>query len=297
MERGAKMGNLSVTVFNVEHGFCAFIKSPTGRTLLIDCGRTAKFSPIKYIVDNELKDVVSEGKFYFTKFILSHPHGDHLEDIDMLKSYPPKIIFRQSGYDWDKVKEANTKTGEEMVNTYKAWQETYTEPATEIDWGFDLYHADYLTPSKAKELEEAKMVNNSSVPVIITYKGTECQEKFLFAGDLEEKGWKELLSRKSFQAAISGTDFLITSHHGHTSGYCKEIFEHIGKPIINIVSAHSGDESVEAAYSKNENAHGVTINGATRYMLTTRNDGSITIKVNREGRYTIKLSNFADNLR
>ncbi|MGO9371649.1 MAG: ComEC/Rec2 family competence protein [Syntrophobacteraceae bacterium] len=289
------MGDLSVTVFDVEHGFCAFIKSPTGRTILIDCGRKTKFSPIQYIVDNLLSDTFNEGTFTFTQFILSHPHGDHLEDIDMLTNYPPRIMLRQDSYDWDEVKEVNSTNGAKRVDKYKEWQKTYSSPAPAIDWGFDLYHSDFLTPSKAKELEEAKMVNNSSIPVVITYKGSECQEKFLFAGDLEEKGWKELLARQSFKNAIEGTDFFITSHHGHSSGYCKEIFEAIGKPLINIVSAHSGDESVETTYSKSDKAHGITINGEKRYMLSTRNDGSIRITVNSKGRASIGLVAFADN--
>jgi beta-lactamase superfamily II metal-dependent hydrolase len=204
-------------------------------------------------------------------------------------------MFRQADYDWTKVKEANTKSGKEHVDTYKTWQETYNQPAPKIDWGFDLYHHDYLTPAKAKEVEETKIVNNSSVPVIITYEGTEHQEKFLFAGDLEENGWKELLSRKSFKDSIKGTDFFITAHHGYSSGYCKEIFDAMGKPIVNIVSAHRGDESVETAYSKSDNAHGITINDEKRYMLTTRSDGSIKIDVNSEGKYSLSLKQFADN--
>jgi beta-lactamase superfamily II metal-dependent hydrolase len=294
------MGNLSVTIFNVEHGFCVFVKSPTGRTLLIDCGRTDKFSPIKYIVDHELRDVFNEGKFYFTEFILSHPHGDHLEDIDMLKKYEPRLLFRQKGYDWDEVKGVNTKKGAKSVDAYKTWQDQY-KPLTKaevIDWGFDLYHKDFLTPSQAKELEETKMVNNSSIPVIITYMGSEYQERFLFAGDLEEKAWEKLLKRESFRNVIKGTDFFVTSHHGHSSGYCKEIFKTMGRrPIVNIVSAHSGDESVEASYSGSDNAIGIERNNERRYMLSTRNDGSIRITVNSEGKYSLWFENYSDNVK
>lgn len=291
------MSNLKVIVFDVEHGFCAFIKSPTGRTLLIDCGKASKFSSVKYSIDNELQDCVDEGNFYFSKFILTHPHGDHLEDIERLADYPPRTMFRQNGYDWNEVKESNSESGKEKVDTYQEWQEIYNQPASEIDWGFDIYHKDYLTPSQAKALDKSKIVNNSSIPVIITYQGTRYSKKFLFAGDLEEKGWLELLKRQSFKDVIKGTDFFITSHHGHSSGYCKEIFEAMGKPILNIVSARSRDESVEAAYSSNENAQGTKINGNKRYMLSTRNDGSISIEVDSEGKYSLWCDNFWDNLR
>ena len=291
------MPDIKVIVFDVEQGFCALIKSPTGRTLLIDCGKASKFSPIKYVVENEQDDCVDEGKYYFSKFILTHPHGDHLEDIDNLIYYPPRVMFRQSSYDWNKVKESSTKTGSEKVDTYQGWQRTYNQPASEPDWGFQVYHKDYLTPCQAEELEKSKMVNNSSIPIIVTYQGTEYSEKFLFGGDLEQKGWLELLKRESFRKAIKNTDFFITSHHGHCSGYCKEIFEAMGKPILNIVSARSRDESVESAYSSSDNAKGTKVNGQTRYMLSTRNDGSICIEVDSIGKYYLWCDDFTDNLR
>lgn len=294
------MGDMTVIIFNVEHGFCAFVKSPTGETLLIDCGCTASFSPIKFLVENKFVTKSSTGH-YFTKFILTHPHTDHIEDIDLLSKYKPKIILRQKGYDWEKVKKVNKKSQIEHLDSYINLQSSYTEPADKIDWGFELYCNDYLTPRQASELEEGKMVNNSSIPVVITFEGTKFAQKFLFAGDLEVKAWQELLKRDSFKKAIAGTSFFITSHHGHTSGYCKEIFEAIGKPKINIVSAHAGDDSVDGAYTGNKNATGIKwLNGEElddqRYMLSTRNDGSIIINVTKEGKYSVSTETFDDNL-
>jgi hypothetical protein len=290
------MGNLRVIIFNVEHGFCAFVKSPTARTLLIDCGKTAKFSPILNVINNEFSDVSVEGEFYFSEFILSHPHGDHIDDIERLKIFKPRLISRQKDYDWEAVKDVNSDSGAEKVEIYKDWQATYNREALEPDWGFDLYQSDFLTPGQAKQLEESKMVNNSSIPVVITFKGTQYQEKVLFSGDLEKKAWIELLRRQSFKNAIKGTDVFITSHHGHSSGYCKEIFEAMGKPIVNIVSTHTGDESVETAYSSPDNALGIEIGGIKRYMLSTRKDGSICIDVGSDGKFWISLNKYTDNL-
>lgn len=69
----------------------------------------------------------------------------------------------------------------------------------------------------------------------------------------------------------------------------------MGKPIINILSVHSGDDSLEPAYSKSDNAHGISINNEQRYMLITRNDGSIRIIVNSEGKFNLSFKHFADN--
>ena len=98
-----------------------------------------------------------------------------------------------------------------------------------------------------------------------------------FPGDLEKTAWLELLKKQDFKNLIKGTSFFIASHHGHSSGYCKEIFENMGKPYFNIVSARKKDESVEPAYSSSNNAKGVQYNGRTRYMLSTRNDGDLSL--------------------
>jgi hypothetical protein len=51
------MSGLRVIVFDVEEGFCAFVRSPNNYALLIDCGMTEKFSPIEYILTHELEGI------------------------------------------------------------------------------------------------------------------------------------------------------------------------------------------------------------------------------------------------
>jgi hypothetical protein len=82
-------------------------------------------------------------------------------------------MFRQDTYDWGKVKESNSESGTENVDTYDKWQKTYNQPVSAIDWGMNIYYQSYLTPSQAEVLDKSKMVNNSSIPIIITYKGTD----------------------------------------------------------------------------------------------------------------------------
>ena len=286
------MKKLRVIVFHVDHGFCAFAKSPNGYALLIDCGATEKFSPIKYISENELSDTVQYNGHKLAKFILTHPHDDHLSDIERVKSLlRPGIMLRQK-YDWDDVKTGDR--GEyENLDTYVDLQQDYNQPVTSPpDWGMNISHGDYLTPEKAKEINENEFINNSSIPTFIEYKGY----KIVLPGDLEADAWTELFKREAFKDSIKAGNFFVTSHHGHSSGYCKEIYGYMGKPFFNIISTHSGDESVESAYSKPENAIGITHNGETRYMLSTRSDGSIVIEIYENGKVTFDCVKLTDNL-
>ncbi|MBA7496661.1 hypothetical protein ES702_07270 [subsurface metagenome] len=287
---------LKVIIFNVEHGFCGFIKCPNGHTVLIDCGKAESFSPVKYILDSELADTVLHNGYKLTEFILTHPHDDHLEDIARLRSdFPPAILRRESRYNWESLKVSNREEYENL-DIYSEWQAGYQYPVTDPpDWGIEIIDNFKLSPQEAYEINKDNYVNNSSIPVIIRFKGTQYEEKILFGGDLMKEGWAELLRNEAFADNLRDINFFIASHHGHSSGYCKEVFDAMGSPpILNIISAHRRDESVESAYSSL--SLGTNVNGQERHMLSTRNDGSIILEIDSEGKYSVTTGNFPDNI-
>ncbi|MDP8212128.1 MAG: hypothetical protein P9X22_02405 [Candidatus Zapsychrus exili] len=286
------MKKLRIIIFDVEHGFSAFINSPNNYTMLIDCGATSYFSPIKYVLENELNNVSEYNGAKLTEFILTHPHDDHITDIARLAgNLKPAILSRQK-YNWEEIKTGDDEEYENL-DTYSAWQEEYNTPITmPPDWGMTLNHSMYLSIDEARKINEDKFINNTSMPTFIEYAG----HKIVFPGDLEKEGWQSLLRKEGFDAFLHNTSFFVTSHHGHSSGYCNEIFECMGKPHFNIVSAHTRDESVESAYSNPENSRGVLHNGQTRRMFSTRNDGSLIIEISENGEATFDLLNFTNNI-
>lgn len=275
-----------VIVFDVEHGFCAFVKSPTGETLMIDCGRKKSFSPVVYVIDNEL------GGARLTQLIVTHPHDDHIEDIESVTSkLPPRILHRQR-YDWEKVKESEADY--DNLDHYSAWQETYNAPAPAVNWGMDI-KVFYLTPAQAQTLNQDNWVNNSGMVIVVTITGTKFREKFVFGADVETDGFGELLKSPAFRQAVAGADFYIASHHGHSSGFSTELYAAMGKPILNLISVTSGDEHVDARYASAEYALGTKVDGEERYSLTTRTDGSIFIDIDDEGRFYVHVHDLDDN--
>jgi len=288
------MGKLKVIIFNVEQGFCAFVKSPNNYSLLIDCGERENFSPIKYIIDNELNDITPYNGYLLTQFILTHPHNDHLSDIKrLITDLKPALMVRQK-YDWEEIKKGENGAEYENLDQYSVWQETYNREAVVLpDWGMNLEHNECLDPLQAKELNESKYVNNSSIVVVIKYNNW----KIVFPGDIEKEAWLKLFENQKFNKLVDKTSFFVASHHGHSSGYCKEIFQYIGKPNFNIISVHKRDENVDPAYSSSDNAKGVQYNDQTRYMLSTRKDGSISIEIDEEGKATFDVLNLDDNIK
>ncbi len=295
------MKKLRIIIFNVDHGFCAFIRSPNNYALLIDCGATEIFSPIKYIMENELSGIEEyPGLFPFeshklTQFVLSHPHNDHLMDIERLRNDLEPAFLKRQVYDWEKIKTvAEDKTeAYKNLDSFVRFQDSYSSSSSEsIDWGMKMHHGIFFTPDDAKKINESLFVNNSSIPTFIEYQNY----KIIFPGDLCESGWKELLKKNEFKNALRGTSFFVAAHHGHSSGYCKEIFDCMGKPFFNIVSANQGDDSVEPSYSKADNAKGVLYDGVTRYMFSTRNDGSIVLEITEDGKATFNFLQLDENI-
>ncbi len=63
---------MEIRIFNVEHGFCAYIIADNGNVMLIDCGHNADtgFRPSNYLVAN--------GSTGIERFIVSNYDEDHL---------------------------------------------------------------------------------------------------------------------------------------------------------------------------------------------------------------------------
>lgn len=298
------MGKLGIIIFDVEHGFCAFVRSPNGYGILIDCGRKGSFSPVKYILEKEASSLVELNGFSLAQFILTHPHDDHLNDIKRLKNCLPPATMVSQRYDWEEVKNGSRQQGEyENLDAFSQWRESYNQEVQLPDWGTMKLDNYFLTPLEAKELDETSFVNNSSIVTVVEYNGF----KAVFPGDLEEAGWRALLKRQDFASSIRDAALFVASHHGHSSGYCREIFETMDGPLLNVVSARKKDSSVAPAYSSSCNARGIIWNRSgfihpsglrndTRRMLSTRDDGTISIEVDENGDMTVECDHIKDNL-
>ncbi|MCY4491923.1 MAG: hypothetical protein OXC46_10780, partial [Thaumarchaeota archaeon] len=81
-------------------------------------------------------------------------------------------------------------------------------------------------------------VNNLSLVTFVEF----AAETILYGGDVEEKGWLELLKNYEFITNLKKTTILIASHHGNDSGYCKDLFKYF-RPKITILSTGKYDNS------------------------------------------------------
>src|SRR5690349_13874806 len=85
------MAELRIYFLDVGHGDCAFIELPNGARMMIDCGCGVDQWPSKLL--KHFKVTASENpivipnlfaKYGLDNLVISHPHGDHLADIESI---------------------------------------------------------------------------------------------------------------------------------------------------------------------------------------------------------------------
>jgi len=283
------MSNLKVTIWNVEHGTSIYVVTPNGKKVFLDCGSSSEFSPAL-----EVNSSYEKKKLDY--LVISHPHQDHITDLQNLdEKFRIKVLSKNKKISKDVMKEDNPNVfdppNDEIIGKYfelkdrfthdVAWEDDPSNPA----WGNGCtFHTFYLD-------DPSLGVNNLSVVTFIEFGG----EVILYGGDMEEKGWLELLKKDSFKRHLKKTTILIASHHGNDSGYCMEIFEYF-TPKITIFSAGKYvDDNGRNKYLNQTKEEGMLIRNQNgeyekRWILTTRNDGHIQVVVYPLGIQEPKIS-------
>lgn len=79
---------LQIVMWNVEHGAAIYVKTPNGRSILLDAGASSNFSPAHHLYNNYHINQVDA-------FILSHADCDHIRDIEHVDALlKPRMFYR-----------------------------------------------------------------------------------------------------------------------------------------------------------------------------------------------------------
>lgn len=254
---------MEIRIFDVEHGFCAYIIADNGNVMLIDCGHNSStgFRPSDYLPAKGCNGV--------ERLVISNYDEDHLSDLPNLRRrLPIQVLHRNRSISGDELRRLKLDSGPiapgmqsllDMINTYTSDVTNPPEfPETELAF-FSNRYSDFQDS------------NNISLVTFLHYRDIH----MVFPGDLERSGWRTLLRQQSFSEHLKRVNLFVASHHGRESGYCGEVFD-CCQPELVIIS----DESIQ--YDTQETAYGTHCRGISwgdgrRYVLTTRADGMITI--------------------
>lgn len=255
---------MQVQLFDVEHGSCALITAPNGKHVLIDCGHNdaTGFRPSGYLAGLGLDGTTRR----LTKLVISNVDQDHISDLpNVYSKLRPEVLSRNKNIGRSFLNEVKEEVTDAM-ETYLTMHETYTAPASP-DLGGIQFTSFYHDPDKFDN------TNDLSLVTFVQYGGL----SIVFPGDLSKAAWLEFLQNEKFRQKLSETNAFVASHHGREDGYCPEVFEYCSPKVILI-----SDESIRYDTQKDigysEHASGMTFgDGVTRKVLTTRNNGMITL--------------------
>lgn len=261
------MDKLELILFNVGQGLSvALIEHPENYVTVVDMGSEEDFSPLFYLTAqrNLRADIL----------YVTHPHGDHLSDVEtaLALACRPDFLHYQD-YDWGDVAKREKPELRENIKKYQALIKTV--PSGDYNGSGKLTPWRWSPDDAKTEFGETSYINNSSLFLIYTWKDF----KIAIAGDHETAAMEGLCGYGEFKESAKGTDILIAPHHGHSEGYTSMWPTKIGKPHITLISVQSRDSSVDTGYSKESFAQGLKINGKTRYVLTTREDGTAFVNM------------------
>lgn len=212
---------LFVAFLDVGQGDCAFLQSPSGKTMLIDGGPESAFPTIDEFL-------TSRGVVGLDVVIASHLHADHIGGlIQIVDTYP-------IGNFYDPPFVAESETYFELLDALSESQATVSSPLagadTLIPWD-DAVEVRILAPYETVYSD----FNDTSYILHITYGNT----SVLFAGDATALG--EKLAMKAQPDHYFRSDVLKVGHHGSSDSTSEEFLETV-QPSIAVISAGRENE-------------------------------------------------------
>lgn len=295
---------------NVGHGDCALVQFPE-RTMLVDInnGQALDEESKREFVEqygireyelffksfnqvllekgyniplcNPIEYLKNKGINSIFRFVLTHPHMDHMSGLyDLVKKERISIInFWHSGVDVEKPDFEESGYKEEDWDTYIELKNSSNNPKNIVNnagetgqyWTGDGIEILCPTSDLKKLAKEKNNWNLCSYVLLITYKGY----KIILAGDAEKECWDYIV--ENYSDKISNINILKAAHHGRESGF-HEYAVKLMNPEYTIVSVGKKPDT---------DAHNKYKNYTRKKVLSTRYRGNIVVSVDDDGKANI----------
>lgn len=255
---------MKFTIHDVGHGSCVSLIHQNGNVMLWDCGHKDENRPSEFIP--------ALGMSHIDYFFVTNYDEDHISDLPSLKqAVRIRSMYRNRSISADQLRVLKLESGpissamESMLGMIRSYTGGPLSPVP------DFPSVSYTTYCNSYG-DEFPDSNNISLVTFIKCSDT----KFIIPGDVEKKGWLSLLEIESFVANLSDVSVFIASHHGRENGYCKELFEVCHPDVVIFSDSNIQHATQEMSQIYADHANGINFNDETRYVLTTRNDRTLT---------------------
>ncbi len=210
---------LTLTVLDVGEGLCAVLRTPTGKTVVVDCG-TSSWRDDR-AVGSKLAGLYlqSIGANVIDLAVLTHPHWDHISGYpSLLKMIPAKMVLELGGTE-DCPEYDDFSSAVRMCSAQRYLARRGQVLSTQD--GVRIY---VLNPDLSRTYED---LNNRSIVLRVVYK----RKAFLLSGDIEEPAQRYILE----SGANVRSQVLLVGHHGSQASCSREWLSAV-KPVAAIIS-------------------------------------------------------------
>ena len=266
---------MTITFYDVEHGSCCHILTPNGKHILVDVGSKTDSSIVRHLNSR-----------YFggrggaiDALIITHPHEDHIYDLPTLRNVlSPRVLWHPRGaFD---IKPSNdaplhvaiAMSANEMHKSYNQPVDASANPFSDLVNG----GVNFKMIIPKDEWTTKDDLNTFSSIIVVTYQGY----KFVLTGDNPAPILKEMvrINYQGIKDVIRDANVLLAPHHGRTKEFCQEFFDCVN-PMLTIVSDKGIEHLTQEETAQCYKGRGARIDGEMRYVLTTRNDGTISFNI------------------
>jgi competence protein ComEC len=273
---------LLIVFHPVGAGHAVHVFTPAGEVIVIDAGASKDVSPLSWLRRQTSR---------IDQLIISHPHGDHIEEIERLSNFTVGRLIRPANLDERSVRAQNQARIQPKLDVYFDLDRRFNLPITGQPIGAS---SDVVLETFTAVGDARANLNNHSLVVSITYGGCTA----ILPGDNEPSSWQALSLNSSFVARLEKCHLFLASHHGRESGYCGQTFSRLLKPRLCVISDGCvRDTDAGPKYSQLATGHRVVSGSGsqdTRNCVTTRDDGlvSATVDIRPDDTYlTVRVSN------
>jgi beta-lactamase superfamily II metal-dependent hydrolase len=262
---GKKM--LDIKIFDIDHGFCAAVSTGDNHTILIDFGYSvlSGFNPSKHLLQQQLTSldcliVPAYGEEHLAGLsdFLKQTLIDGLA-IHYLVANPSLAAEQFHELDVANQRFSNVLTTE-LNSRYPKINRTMKIHGIDFSFFWNNY-------------PDFKDAHNLSMVTFVSYRDI----KIVFPSDLEKDGWRQLLKNDDFCNCLRHVNIFVAANHGREESYCPEVFDYCRPEIIIISNELNQRISPDMLNKYWKHAKGCSESVCDRKLLTTYDDGTITI--------------------
>ena len=266
---------MKIIFYDVEHGSCCHIITPNNKHILVDVGSKTDNS----IVEHIKRKYFNPNGGNIDQLIITHTHEDHIYDLPKLREkLSPKALHRPKAA-FDIQPSQDTYTHKKIANVANEMNKSYNHPVNPNESPIEKVanggvSFDFISP-KAQWTNKDDPNTFSNIIIVTAY-----GYKFVLTGDNPKSILQTMMdeNHEGIRSKVKDATVLLAPHHGRTGEFCQEFFSCVN-PYLTVVSDKPIEHETQNDTARLYKGRGANLYGQDRYVLTTRNEGTITFDI------------------